>query len=296
MRHQKHVYKRINNNDCKVVPLQTSNRIYKRSRLLVDTRSPVSKELGLLVILKKAVRRYTFIRYDRNVSLKIIYELRVRARVLKMYDYKHFILVFLVVINTVNCDKFKVIREWYYLNFTWPSGDAYRDAISKGLYVPENNIIAGIKQFGDSFYVTLPRMKHGVPATLARIPSGIVQDTTPSFTPFPSWEMNSLGDCNALQNVQNVEIDTKGQIWIIDSGRTETLSAVPSVRCPPKLIIFDIKKNMTTTAYTFPDSVASFNANFLYDIVVDETDGGYAYITDNSARDPGNVSKLFYKV
>lgn len=201
--------------------------------------------------------------------------------------YKYLIIVFLAIFNAANCDKFKVIREWNYINFTWPDVDAYNNAVSKGLYIPENNIIAGLKHFGEHFYVTLPRMKNGVPATLTQISSGIVRDTAPALTPFPSWEMNVLGDCNALQNVQNVEIDTKGQIWIIDSGRTETLGLNPVGRCPPKLIIFDITRNMTNTAYTFPDNVASFNSNFLYDIVVDDTDGGYAYITDNSAKDPG---------
>lgn len=201
--------------------------------------------------------------------------------------YKHLIVVFAFALSAVNCDKFKVIREWNYINFTWLNEDVYRNAVSKGLYVPENNIIAGIKHFGDNFYITLPRMKNGVSATLAKIPAGIAQDTSPAFTPFPSWEMNNLGDCNALQNVQNVEIDTKGQMWIIDSGRTETMSASSNVRCPPKLIIFDIKKNITTTAYTFPDTVASFTTNYLYDIVVDDVDGGFAYITDNSVKDPG---------
>lgn len=183
--------------------------------------------------------------------------------------------------------KFKVSREWNYINFTWPTPDAYRDAIARSSYIPENNIISGITHFEDYFYVTLPRMKNGVPATLARIPAGIVQDTSPSLEPFPSWEMNALDDCNALQNVQNVEVDPKGQMWIIDGGRTETLNPVDTMRCPPKLVIFDVKKNMTTTTYTFPGNVASPNTSFLYDIVVDNTDGGYAYITDNSRKDPG---------
>lgn len=201
-------------------------------------------------------------------------------------------LLLVFAVYSVRSQKFKVIREWNYLNFTWPNEDVYRTATSRGLYVPENNIIAGIKHFEDYFYLTLPRMKNGVPVTLARIPSGLSLDTAPSLEPFPSWDMNSLGDCNALQNVQNIEIDPKGQIWIIDSGRTETLSSTPTTRCSPKILIVDIKKNMTTTAYTFPDSVASFQSNFLYDLVVDDTDGGYAYITDNSARDPG---KYFFQ-
>lgn len=196
-------------------------------------------------------------------------------------------LLIFAALSAASAGKFKVTREWSYLNFTWPSAEEYGNAVSKGTYVPENNIISGIAHFEDHFYVTLPRMKKGVPATLARIPAGIVKDTSPDLEPFPTWEMNVLDDCNALQNVQNVEVDPKGRMWIIDGGRTETLNAVDTYRCPPKLVIFDIKKNTTTTAYTFPENVASPNSSFLYDIVVDDTDGGYAYITDNSRRDPG---------
>lgn len=199
-------------------------------------------------------------------------------------------LLFLLVLcatYTARAEKFKVIREWKYVNFTWPDEDSYTRAESRGMYVPENNIIAGIKLFADYFYITLPRMKSGVPATLTRIVAGVAQDTAPALEPYPSWEMNSLGDCNALQNVQNVEIDAKGQMWIIDSGITETLNSAHTIRCPPKILIFDIKTNSTVTSYTFPDTVASYQSNFLYDLVVDDTEGGYAYITDNSARDPG---------
>lgn len=196
-------------------------------------------------------------------------------------------LIILAVLSVALAGKFKVSREWSYLNFTWPSAATYQAAVSNAAYIPENNILSGITHFEDHFYVTLPRMKSGVPATLARIPAGMVKDTSPLLEPFPTWEMNALNDCNSLQNVQNVEVDPKGQMWIIDGGRTETLSPVDTYRCPPKLVIFDIKKNMTTTAYTFPENVASPNTSFLYDIVVDNTDGGYAYITDNSRKDPG---------
>ncbi|XP_023012970.2 yellow-1 [Leptinotarsa decemlineata] len=200
----------------------------------------------------------------------------------------NFILFFLVGVLSAYAEKFKVTREWKYINFTWPTEEVYRAAEANGAYIPENNIIAGIKHFDDYFYLSLPRMKSGVPATLARIPAGMTQDTSPLLEPFPSWEMNKLDDCDSLQNVQNVEIDPKGQIWIIDGGRTDTLLN-PVSRCPPKLVIFDIKKNATTTAYTFPNNVANANHSFLYDIVVDDTDSGYAYITDNSGTDPGIV-------
>lgn len=190
----------------------------------------------------------------------------------------------------VSSAKFRVIREWNFVNFTWPSADAYQNALDQHLYIPENNIIAGLKYFDGFYYITVPRIKEGVPATLTRIRSGPSSDTAPLLMPFPSWEMNKQGDCNVLQNVQNVEIDpAKGQIWIIDGGRTETLNS-PVVKCQPKLLVYDIRTMENVLNYTFPEHVASFNGSFLYDIVLDNTDQGYAYITDNSGRDPGKCA------
>ncbi|XP_060522104.1 protein yellow-like [Cylas formicarius] len=185
--------------------------------------------------------------------------------------------------------KFKVIREWRYINFTWPASDTYETAVRRGAYVPENVVVAGIKYHDGFYYLTLPRMKEGVPATLARVPAS-APDTAPLLTPYPSWEMNAIGDCDALQNVQNVEIDpNKGQIWIIDGGRTETMGLRPVVKCKPKLVVYDVAKNDAVLTYSFPEHVASVNGSFLYDIVVDNTGDGYAYVTDNSGRDPGII-------
>ncbi|XP_044253824.1 protein yellow-like [Tribolium madens] len=185
--------------------------------------------------------------------------------------------------------KFYVIRQWKYLNFTWPDEDTLKTATATGDYIPENTIVSGIKYFEDYYYLTLPRMKKGVPATLARIKAGPTQDTAPPLEPFPSWEMNRIGgDCNNLQNVQNVEIDTKGQVWIIDGGRVQTLME-PIVKCGPKLVVFGLREGRVTTVFNFPEEVAARNGSFLYDIVVDDTDGGFAYITDNSATDPGII-------
>lgn len=185
--------------------------------------------------------------------------------------------------------QFHVIREWRYVNFTWPNDDFYNRAIANQMYTPENNVVAGLKYFEGYYYLTLPRMKTGVPATLTRISASNNVDTSPLLQPYPSWEMNTLNDCNALQNVQNIEIDTKGQIWIIDGGHTSTLLQPPVERCPPKLVIFDIRSNRTVVSYTFPDNVANKQDSFLYDLVVDNSEGDYAYITDNSGKDPGII-------
>lgn len=184
--------------------------------------------------------------------------------------------------------NFKVIRQWKYINYTWPTSESYQMAITSGSYIPENVVTAGVTFFENWFYLTMPRMKPGVPATLGRIPASDGNYTDPLVTPFPTWEYNRLNDCDGLQNVQNTEIDPKGEIWIIDGGHSNSLTPKPNKNCPAKLVIFDIKLNKAVATHIFPEEVASRNANFLYDLVVD-LESEFAYVTDNSRDDPGII-------
>lgn len=201
------------------------------------------------------------------------------------------VVAFVTRISALQVSQFHVIREWNYLNFTWPDDVAYQRAIGGGLYAPENCTLSGVRQYERYFYLTLPRMKNGVPATLVRIPSEVQNfDTAPLLEPYPSWSMNEAGNCESLQNVQNVEVDSRGIMWIIDGGHTNTLSRNSSInKCAPKLILHSLKTNETLRSYVFPEAVASRSFSFLYDLVVDSSDGGYAYITDNSGEDPGLI-------
>lgn len=55
-------------------------------------------------------------------------------------------------------------------------------------------------------------------------------------------------------------------------------------------MLFDLKRNGTLLrSYEFPEDVAPRGTNYLNKIVLDDANGGYAYITDNSGSDPGII-------
>ncbi|PVD32475.1 hypothetical protein C0Q70_07914 [Pomacea canaliculata] len=131
-------------------------------------------------------------------------------------------------------------------------------------------------------YLTVPRWRSGVPSTLNRL---VTRDGKHVLQAYPSWEMQEVGDCSALQYVQSMEIDPNtGYMWIIDNGRTNTMESTPQNLCPPKLIIWDIEKNREVHRFIFPPDVASHTSCFLNDIVLDYVDGrvAFAYITDTN--------------
>ena len=116
----------------------------------------------------------------------------------------------------------EAIYTWNVIEYEWPNASVRQQAISDGSYEPENSAINGIKVYKGKVYVTTPRLKTGVPSTL----NVVIENQNPDVTsvehvlrPFPSWEMQKLGDCRALQLVQSMEIDINtGYMWIVDTG------------------------------------------------------------------------------
>ena len=129
--------------------------------------------------------------------------------------------------------------EWTYINFTWPTVTSYESAVRSGSYIKEHNVVSGIKHWRGRLYLAAPRFKNGVPVTLTSMP----EDGAELLEPFPSWEMQTLGDCRALQFVQSFEIDPQGRMWVIDNGRVEIRTNKSRSLCPPRLIIFDLENN-----------------------------------------------------
>ncbi|XP_053607684.1 protein yellow-like [Plodia interpunctella] len=186
-------------------------------------------------------------------------------------------------------EQFRVIYEWTYIDYEWPSPEERDASLNTSRYIPQNVLISGINFYGENLFLTMPRMLDGVPATLATIPVRPTS-TAPKLQPFPSWSDNAVGNCSALQFVQNIEIDRNGIMWILDNGRIGTLTPKPSTKCPPSIVLIDLKSgdNKMERIPFSPDAVNPLNT-YLNDLVVDNRDGDYAYITDNSAVDPGII-------
>ena len=115
--------------------------------------------------------------------------------------------------------------EWSRLKFT-ESGDPLTGGRKIGVAVPST-----VRRWGDHVYISLPRWKvgmgsvvyvvihsspqDGVVATLARVripPPDLPLPAAPLLQPFPSIQMNLEGDCNALQNVDAIEVGTQNYI------------------------------------------------------------------------------------
>ncbi|XP_070498352.1 dopaminechrome tautomerase-like [Chironomus tepperi] len=188
--------------------------------------------------------------------------------------------------------QFRVVYEWRTLDFAFRNEQERSAAIFRGEYIPKNVIISDIKPYANRLYLTTPRMLPGSPATLGYI---IAPDnngkTDPEIEPYPSWAMNQVGNCSALQFVQGIAIDARGILWAVDSGRVNTLlPANNQLVCNPKLMLFDLKRNGSLVLrYDFPEEVVARGTNYLNKIVVDDANGDFAYITDNNGADPGIV-------
>ena len=213
-------------------------------------------------------------------------------------------LVLLVTISLVQANQnYRVIYQWNLIESEWQNLEDREKSLANGSYIPENNPITGIKLWKDNLYLTIPRWRNGVPATLtvtSATPDQTLVNTqhgiqnlnvvNPKLKPFPNWEMQRIGDCNAFQFVQSMEIDPMGRMWVIDSGRIDTQTEKPRNLCPPRLVILDLETGGTVLRnYIFPTEVANSKSAFLNDIVLDHEHGGFAYISDADDKDPGLI-------
>lgn len=140
------------------------------------------------------------------------------------------------------------IAGWTYLNFA---------GVNSERTVPENGVFTGIQVTPDRIFLTLPRSREGVPATLTWMPNNGVPVENQPLLPFPdwSWQQGHLDNCSGLVSVFRSRIDSCGRLWVLDSGVLTPLDGNPVYSCPPRLVAFDLKTGLAIRSVTFPPQV-----------------------------------------
>jgi hypothetical protein len=159
------------------------------------------------------------------------------------------------------------LLQWDSVQFDWQSAAQKQKLIAQGFYIDRNCAIAGVKSYQGTVFVSVPRWKTGVPATFHTL-----DQARQVLTPWPSWSAQALDNANSLfWNVQSMEIDPIGRLWLLDVGRMNFLDSDPStvVNRAPALLLFDLNTGVLLDSFVFDDAVLPANASFANDLVLD---------------------------
>ncbi|XP_033223828.1 protein yellow-like isoform X2 [Belonocnema kinseyi] len=175
----------------------------------------------------------------------------------------------------------ELVYSWKLIDFDFENDEARDQALFDGSYVPENNLPLGLEAWRDRVFVTLPKWKNGIPATLTTVPRHS-PTKNPKLKPYPNWEWNNAENCEGFTSVFRIQVDDCMRLWILDSGKVEITNTSVQL-CPPAIFIFDLRTDSLIHKYTFPED--HIKEDSLYsNIIVDVRHGfcelAVAYISD----------------
>ncbi|KAG6456387.1 protein yellow [Manduca sexta] len=193
-------------------------------------------------------------------------------------------LVILQLVYITSCmDQLHIVYEWKQLDYQFPSPEARQQALDSKSFVPENNIPMGLEVYEDRLFVTVPRWRYGVPASLNYINLKDNSTRSPNLIPYPSWAAHSTGlDGRPPEIVSpfRVRADRCGRLWVLDNGKIGNLEK-NTTKYPPALIIYDLKTDNLLRKYVFPEDQVKQDSGFA-NIAIEDTDckNTYAYAGD----------------
>nr|ADX87355.1 yellow-e [Heliconius numata] len=189
----------------------------------------------------------------------------------------------------------EVISQWSLLQFDFPP-----DPVLLEKFQPENTVPTGLEIGWDRIYLGIPRLRAGVPATLAWIPRSLPPGVSPVLQAYPDWSWHTAGrgdiNCTGLISVYRVRADRCNRLWVLDAGVITSLDDFRRV-CPPKILIFDMATDRLVRSVYFPRELLR-PSSLLTNIVLDDSrssasrhsstcDSLFAYISDTVA--PGII-------
>ncbi|XP_016911098.1 protein yellow-like [Apis cerana] len=183
----------------------------------------------------------------------------------------------------------ETIVQWPLLDFALPYD---REFLNQ--YRPENVVPTGIEVGWDKIFISVPRLRVGIPATLNYISKNLPLESSPQLNAYPSWDWHSAGkgdlNCSLLISVYRTKLDRCNRLWVIDSGVMTSIDDFRPV-CQPKIMVFDLKTDQLVRQYTFPRESLRPNT-LLTNLILDDTsattcDDMFLYISDTTG--PGII-------
>ncbi|KAH8361026.1 hypothetical protein KR093_006785, partial [Drosophila rubida] len=181
--------------------------------------------------------------------------------------------------------SFEVVNEWKYMDFEYPTFVERQLAIMNGDFIPKNNLPLGIDVHRNRLFITTPRWKDGVPASLVTVPYP-TKEISPPVRPYPNWQAHSSpynADCSKLISVYRTTVDAQcNRLWLIDSGIVNATISLNQI-CPPKIVAFDLTTDEMVVRYELPPAQVkqdSLHSNILVDVRSGNCLDAHALVTD----------------
>lgn len=179
--------------------------------------------------------------------------------------------------------------SWRQIDYLFPTEQIKTQAIESGQYIAENNVPVGLEVWEDRVFVTVPRWKDGVAASLTYFNLNETRNA-PFLIPYPDWESHSLSSSEfgnlstRIVSPFRIRADRCDRLWVLDTGIADILGNT-TVYYPTTLIVFDLKRNKFLRRFQYPKDQVK-DTSFFANIAVDEGTGcgnAFAYTADLGA-------------
>ncbi|KAM8717110.1 hypothetical protein ACLKA7_003908 [Drosophila subpalustris] len=178
-------------------------------------------------------------------------------------------------------DNLRVAYEWREMDFKYDSPDQRWSAIESGAFKPANAIPFGLEIYRHRLFITLPRWRDGVPASLAYLDLNDTSTKMPALTPFPSWVAHSLNESDPeLVSPFRARADRCGRLWVLDSRISGVLEQT-KLYGPAQLLVYDLHSDDLLRRHVLP-AAQTKQSSFFANLAVEDSDceNSFAYMAD----------------
>lgn len=181
-------------------------------------------------------------------------------------------------------------------------------------FVAYNNLPMGMMHHGDRLFITLPRRRPGMPATITYVRTSFPPSSSPGLQAYPNFRMNQLPvsfcyicwwfcwrvhvlnlvvfacnvqfglkpDSNRIISVYRSRVDECNRLWFVDTGQLEYTNNPIQVQ-PPSIWIIDLETDQVIKRFEIPTSVITDGhgiASITPDVMSSHCNDAYAYLPD----------------